>query len=406
MKKFFFLAIAAYSFQICFSQVKDFRFRRKIATSDSAGWYSITLPGQLFKNLNNDFSDLRVYQFNTKDTIESPYILTVHQQQVAEETYHLTAFNQSKRGSEQYLTFELPKDVRINFIDLSFNETNFDASVTIEGSNDQREWFEIAKKQRLIAIANQHLNFYSGSVHFSLQNFHYLRARITADKPLTLKEATLKNETIKPAVEDKAELSWKTDVDKKAKQTVVNIELKNYQPIVTLSVEVGDKIDFYRPFRLERISDSTSTPKGWQYVYSTVASGFITSVQSNRFVFSYTSAKKMRLIIEDDDNTPVSVTMVSMFSPKVDLTVRMASGDQFLYYGNSRAGAPSYDLVNFKNKIPSVAPKLALGEEEKLTRQETPESALIQNKIWLWILMGVVIVVLGFFTVRMMKEKA
>ena len=211
MNKLFLSVMAAACCQVCFSQVKDFHFRRKIVAADSAGWYSLTIPNNLFKNLNNDFSDLRIYQFTEKDTTESPYILTVHQQQIAEETYHLSAFNQTKRGTEQYFTFELPKNALVNFIDLVFNETNFDGSATIEGSNDQREWFEIEKTQRIISIVNQYLNFYSSSIHFGLQNFRYLRVKIDADKALTLREATLKKETIKPALESNIELSWKAD---------------------------------------------------------------------------------------------------------------------------------------------------------------------------------------------------
>jgi hypothetical protein len=66
---------------------------------------------------------------------------------------------------------------------------------------------------------------------------------------------------------------------------------------------------------------------------------------------------------------------------------------------------PSYDLVNFANKIPSNAASLNMGDEEKLTAEEPAVSPLIKNKIWLWVLMGVVIGVLAFFTVRMMNEK-
>lgn len=404
MRKFLLLMIATTWYPICFSQVKDFHFRRRISTPTSAGWYSIVLGNDLFKDLNNDISDLRIYQFTAKDTVESPYVLNVRQQQIMEEVFHPVAFNQARKGREQFFTLELPKNTEINFVELSFNETNFDGTATVEGSNDQKEWFEIARNQRIISIANQHLNFYSATIHFSIQRFRYIRVRVNADKELTLQKTTLKRKTVKHAIENKPRLLWRADVDKKAKQTIVKIELNKYQPVVALEVEVSDKADYYRPFRLEKITDSTSTPKGWQYFYSTIVRGYITSLDSNRFVFTYAPAKKMRLVIDNADNVPLNITSVSLSSPLVQLIARMTEGEHFLYYGNGGARTPDYDLANFQSKIPSMAGALMLGEEEKLIRGEAPPSALIQNKIWLWILIGTVIAVLGYFTVRMMKE--
>src|ERR1051326_2609374 len=151
MKKFILLGIGVACAQFCFSQTKDFHFRRKISTTDSAGWYSITLPREIFKNLNKDFSDLRIYQLVEKDTIESPYLVKVHQEEVTEEVFHPAAFNQVKKDGRQFFTFELPKSAPVNSIDLSFNETNFDGFATIEGSNDQKDWFEVQKHQRIIS---------------------------------------------------------------------------------------------------------------------------------------------------------------------------------------------------------------------------------------------------------------
>ncbi len=403
--RFFFLALAMVVYANVFSQTKDFRFRRKISATDSAGWYSLALPNEIFKSLNADFSDLRIYQFNQKDTVESPYLLKICQQEIVEEALHPYVFNQAKKEGSQFFTFELPKDSQVNFIDLMFNETNFDGFATLEGSSDQKEWFEIEKKQRIISIANQNVNFISSAIHFSLQRFRYLRVMIAVNKPLTLKEATVKKEIIKSGVLTEAELNWLKESDKKSKQTIININLKSYQPIVQLFVETNEQVDYYRSFRLEKLSDSTNTPKGWQYFYETIVQGYLTSLDTNRFVFNYSLAKKLRLVIDDGDNASLNIKSILLFNPKVELMARMSKGDHYLYYGNKLTSQPNYDLVNYANKLPSTASVLNLGEEERLIPEEEAVSPLIKNKIWLWVLMGLVIGVLAFFTVRMMKEK-
>jgi hypothetical protein len=401
----FSLAIVIVLSTNCFSQTKDFHFRRKIAPADSDGWYSMTLPNNIFKDLNKDFSDIRIYQFSEGDTVESPFLLRVHQQEIAEETFNPLVFNKVKKEGSQFFTFQLPKDTQLNFIDLAFNETNFDGFANLDGSNDQEEWFEIERKQRFISIENQNINFTSTAIHFSAQRFRYLRINLKVDKSLTLKEAILKRETIKPGTLTEAQLTWQKDVDRKLKQTTITITLKNYQPVVSLVVAPSEQVDYYRPFRLEKVSDSTSAPKGWQFFYETITQGYLTSLDTNRFIFDYSLAKKLRLVIDDGDNTPLSINSISMFSPKVELMARMKNGEHYLYYGNKFSMLPSYDLVNFANKIPSNAASLNMGDEEKLTAEEPAVSPLIKNKIWLWVLMGVVIGVLAFFTVRMMNEK-
>src|SRR6267154_517192 len=169
------------------SQMKDFAFRRRIGKLDSAGWYSLQLPDQIFKNINAQFSDLRIYSIMGKDTTEKPYILKINEAWESEESVDLTAVNQSEKDKIQYFTFALPKGFEVNDLNLELIETNFDGFVKLEGSNDQREWFDIEKRQRIIAIENERVNFTSSTLHFSLQNFHYLRIQVDADKSLSLK---------------------------------------------------------------------------------------------------------------------------------------------------------------------------------------------------------------------------
>jgi hypothetical protein len=406
MKNKFFTLLFAVSLSVNgISQTKDFHFRRKVSIVDSEGWHSLTLPNSIFKNLNQNFSDLRIYQFSEKDTLELPYLLRIHQQEIAEETFHPSVFNQTEKDGSQFFTFELPKGSLVNLIHLSFNENNFDGFAALEGSDELKAWFKIEKHQRIISIENQNVNFNSSLIHFSTQRFRYLRVKIEVNKSLTLKEVTVKRETTKAGIVKEIELTWDKQTDKKSKQTIFNLNLKNYQPVVSLLVEPSEQVDYYRPFRLDRLSDSTYTAKGWQYFYETITQGYLTSLDTNRFTFSCSLTRKLRLVIDDGDNASLSIKLISAFGPKVDLMVRMKPGDHYLYYGNNYASHPNYDLINFKDKIPSNAVEVNPGEEEKLIKEESAISPLIKYKALLWFLMGLVIAVLAFFTVRMMKEK-
>jgi len=387
------------------SQTMNFGFRREIDKVDSSGWYSIPLPDQIFKNINAQFSDLRIYSISGGDTIESPYLLKINQPQESEESVDLTAVNQSRKDKIRYFTFALPPGIEVNYLNLAFVETNFDGFVKLEGSNDQREWFEIEKHQRIISIENERINFASSTLHFNLQNFHYLRIQVEADRLLSLKQASFKKRIIIPGRLQLVNLGWKETDDKKLKQTTIAINLRDYQPVVKLSIGTSESKDFYRVFRLERLADSSKTQKGWEYFYETVTQGVLTSVNANSFSFGYTMAKKLRLIIDQGDNAFLKIKNIKLFSPAVDLVAHLEPADHFLYYGNTRIGAPSYDIVHFKDKMRSVFASVNVKGEESLTKPEEKVSPLIKNKMWLWILMAAIIGVLGFFTLRMLKGK-
>ena len=80
--------------------------------------------------------------------------------------------------------------------------------------------------------------------------------------------------------------------------------------------------------------------------------------------------------------------------------------DYYLVYGNKRSYKPNYDIVNFKANIPKDLKELSLGDEKEIGKAEIPLiGPLFQNKVWLWIIMTVIILVLGWFSIRMLKTK-
>ncbi|NOS94733.1 MAG: DUF3999 family protein [Cyclobacteriaceae bacterium] len=387
------------------AQTSSFAYRRMLKGVDSAGWYGISLPNGVIQNCQTDFADLRIFQIAGADTTEAPYLLKVQVPIVTEVNEQLNAFNLAKKDGKQYLSFELKKDQFVNEIDLSFLEENYDGVVTVAGSEDQKDWFEV-DRQRIISIHNENMQFTSAKLSFSKVHYRFIRLELACDRPLTFQSASFKNQLIEPGVFSLPALTWNTTHLKSKGQTVVSIDLKEYQLINYFSVVMNESNDFYRAFRLGRLIDSTKTQKGWEFFYDELASGYITSFTANEFNFGYAPAQKLRLTIYNGDNLPIDIQSMVVRSPQVKLTTRMKNeGTSFLYYGNERLAAPQYDLVVFKDKIPAPKKNLEIANEEKLLAEAVKPSALIENQIWLWGILGVVIAVLGYFTLKMMKTK-
>src|SRR5688572_26057786 len=114
----------------------QFRYKRSVSGVEKEGWYALTLPSDIFRNIADDFGDLRLYSATEEDTLEVPYVLQVRHDEVTRETVHLPLFNESRKDGALYLTFELKNSQKVNYLSLQFEEANYFGYVTIEGSND------------------------------------------------------------------------------------------------------------------------------------------------------------------------------------------------------------------------------------------------------------------------------
>ena len=404
-KKILFVFLLASSV-ISFAQSPSFSYRRKLAPIQKDGWYSIALPAELFKQLNPGYSDLRLYQLNGTDTTEIPYLLKVRNDEVNEGVISLPVLNKSKKDGKLFLTFQLNREQSVNYLDLDFEERNFNGYVKFEGSNDQKEWFELVNKQRILSIENQDIDFKALTLNFPLTNYRFLRATISSDKSLTFKEATFRTREINPGIFNSINAKLTTSQDKKNKQTITEIRFNDFQPVSRLSVQINHTGDYYRSFSLESLRDSSQSPnKQWQYYYEPVYSGYLTSIEPNDFEFDVTHTKKMRLIVLNADNATLNVNQISTSGPRVELIAQLKSGQNFLFYGSLLRSAPSYDLVHFENEIPDSLNSIQLEKEEKLTPEKEKVSPLLENKLWLWVAMGAIIGLLGFGTLRMISKK-
>ena len=78
----------------------------------------------------------------------------------------------------------------------------------------------------------------------------------------------------------------------------------------------------------------------------------------------------------------------------------------FLVYGNKNAQKPTFDIINFADKIPENLKELSIGDEIAIDKKaEIKTKPLFENKYWLWGIMFVIIALLGWFSLKMMKKE-
>ncbi|MDB5283881.1 MAG: hypothetical protein JWO06_2956 [Bacteroidota bacterium] len=398
-------------FVLCcsFIQLKDFNFTREIdGITDT--WHKIVLPNGIFGKASQDLSDLRIIGFTEQnDTIEAPYILRQNNEQITEHKIEFKIINTTHNKEGYFYTFQMEEQKEVNKIILNFNLHNFDWQIRLEGSENQKEWFTVLENYRVLSISNGVSNYSFTTLNFPDAKYHYYRLFVPSKINPDLNTADITEQKIVAgSFRNCAIKSLNTKNDKAQKQTIVDIDLGSSLPVSHIKIRVKDTFDFYRPVTIQYCSDSFKTPTGYKYYYTNLSSSVISSLEENELKFRSTTTNKLRILINNYDNEPLALDTFSVRQNVYELLARFTKpAKYFLVYGNSGIGRPDYDIDKFKDRVPSDMKELSLGPEqtiEKLAKTDTGKTPLFQNKMWLWAIMGLIILILGGFSIRMMKE--
>ncbi|MCK0158349.1 DUF3999 domain-containing protein [Cellulophaga sp. F20128] len=391
-----------------YGQMHNYDYQIKLANITDT-WHSITLPNTVFLNTLESLSDIRIYGITAKnDTIEAPYILNYTAPQLQTKTIEYQLINASSKDGVSFFSLKIPSKDAVNHINLDFEEDNFDWRVLLQGSHNQKDWFTIYNDYRIVAIKNSRTNYNFTDLTFSPVEYTYFRIGIKSDLEPTLKKATLEYQQQTTAnITDRKLKSFTTDNNKKTKQTIVHIALEKKAPTHQITIKVNDKIDYYRPIQIEELVDSVKTEKGFKYNYKTLSYGTLTSIEKNTFTFKNTFAKNLRITISNFDNEPLQITGINAKGYRFQLIARFTTpATYYLTYGNKEAYAPSYDIAKLNLKMPDTISKLSLGESQKIIKNEKiAPQPLFKSEIWLWAVMGILLLVIGWFSYKMLTKK-
>ena len=409
-----FLGISA----LGFAQKNDFSFKRAIKPNPATEWNKIEIPLPMYEKLNQNLSDIRIYQLLGKDSLEVPYLLSKTQfASLENETTEYIGFkilNQTKTADGYYFTLESPITADIEEIDLHFSNQNFDWKITLEGSHDQKQWFSILENYRILSIQNSKTDYNFQLLAFEKTNYKFYRIFIPSKETPILQRASMQ-EKFTPKIEFNKLLinNIKLTNSTKDKNSVITFSLPYKIPIYSLILNIEKNDAFSRPIEIKYLTDSIKTEKGWVKNYETFYYGKIIYYGAKDLDFSFSNndviwAKDFQIIIENQDNAPITVKFVNAVSPKYFIYFKPKNEENyFLFYGNKKSSLPEYDLKLIEDKVFKLSKSDAsLSDEEKLPKKEKPtKEPLFKNKGWLWGVMILIICILGFFSHRMLSTK-
>lgn len=389
------------------AKAQNFEWEVKLEKVPADGFFDILLRPEITAKLNENFGDIRLYD---KSNNEIPYIL--HRE--AKENwstyyieYPIIKKTHRKRFEHTELIFENPEQQAINNIVLRIRNSDVSKWLTLNGSNDRREWFVIKDRYR-------YNSFYSTSetsvikiLDFPPSNYKYYQIIVSDyfNKPVdiisvgyydtkTVDGKYLK--TVSPYILQ--------DDTSENHTTIIHAKFPEKQYVDKLVFNIEGPSYFLR--KAEVMTEKTIKKKRKTVNYQqTVAAVELSSFSDNTVYFDKQPLREFTVHIYNNDNAPLNIKSIETYQLNTYLTAELSAGKQYiLRFGNKDTRAPVYDLRYFVDSIPKNRINVLTKSLTKIQHKDSEKEEGSVPKLLVWVVLSVVICFLAFMTYRMVRE--
>lgn len=398
-----------------FAQRADYKYVKPIPQTQE-GWNKFNIGNEINSKVNSNFSDIRIYEITTEDTVEIAYILNRESTTSAPEFVPTTLKNITIwHNNKASFIAELTKPIQINEIQLTFQEKNFDAKAEILGSQDMKNWELLATEQRIVGIQNASTDFSFTTLYFANAQYKYYKCNIESSKPLNISKVAVYDELPNRFINNLKDTFSTTQIhatqDKKQRLTTYFVQFEQGVYADALRLTLDSAHEFTRKISLYNILDSVESEKGWIYTEQLITTASIASFANNTLKFAPTLLGKLKIIIHNGDNPNLTITSVTATAPIYSIYTKLKNNNSnyFLYFGNPNANNPDYDIIHFIDQIPENVHLIKLGATMLLhpapTIEEEQPISFLSDPTTLWTLLIIMVVVIGWFSIKMLLKK-
>ena len=378
MIKFLIIVLSVFSLALNGASLKSFRYYKEAGAenTDQQTISAITLDGEVYSKTLKLSSDLRVID---EDNHEIPFAL---RHVFLKNTYKFQGFSPSaveslkKLDNTIVITVKQKKKIlAIDFISINTSSRNFEKSVSVSASNDNKSWRNIINNQAIfdyssiiplrkikIKIPNSNYKFFRITIHnFSEEKISPIHKLVKEKQSgISLKEITslIKRKThlkinavnLISLSKSKTNSSLKkqkypiiiSSINTKKKKTIIELKSAS-EPLSELTMS-SSSTNFSRQLSLQASNDNkkwfTIARKNWSK-----SNIFKKSSNTNKITFLERRYKFYKIIIQNGDNPVLKELTVSANGNIYRLVMLGKQALKLkLYYGNS-APYPQYEIA-------------------------------------------------------------
>ncbi|WP_028982373.1 hypothetical protein [Sporocytophaga myxococcoides] len=401
MKKLFLYNILFFFIATC-SYGQAFKKKALLSKVNESRFYKIPITPDIVTHLNDDLSDIRIYDNTQK---EIPYILSrevplqVHQ--IFKE-YNIKEFRSQSKCCSRLILQNAAKN-KIDNISLIIKNSDVRKNAKLSGSSDNKHWYIIKNDYYLESYPSLNNTSEVKLLNFPLLDYEYYMLEIgdSGSAPLNILKAGYYDTYIekgKFTELPKAHVHRKDSSDKKS---YISISFPSAQLIDKVKIAALEPHYYFRNAAI----CTTYYEKGKKH-YNTITTTTLRSNSDNTIELDHLKVKDFQLIIDNQDNQPLKIKSIESYQLVYYMTAMLERGKSYtIQFGDKNLSYPQYDLGYFKDSIPENLSIIKAGAILDIPQQiEKPEKTFFSSMLWVWISIFLIMSGLGYMSYKMIKE--
>lgn len=387
---------------------QSFRLRAEVSTVEQSGYHRIHLPPDVVGRLNANLTDIRLYDPQQR---EVPYLLTRESPTPASGfvPYPLVSRTILPQVSTTYV-LRNPARPPIHSLDLVIKNTNLSKKARLSGSSDARHWFGIDDDIRLTPTNSEQSTAGLRQINFPLSDYEYYRLIIndSLDAPLNVLQIGYFAKKMEagqydpvPGITFTQQNSYhenRTDLQL-SRSTPARLDKLSFSIPAPAKFLRRAELGYFVKFRRKRGPGGTR--------FEPIHTFELSSADSNVVLLNGATTTGLHLRVDNEDNGPLTFGEVRAAQLTTCLTANLTARVAYqLRYSADNVGAPAYDLTYFKNTLPTSPPVVEVRPLNVDQADQSGALTFLNNRGLMWVVLGVVLVLLGVFSYRMMREVA
>ena len=373
------------------------------------GFYEVEIVPALAVYLNESFGNIRLYDAQHH---EVPYLLREESARyyAGQFTPYEILEKKQEEGCCTSLILHNPKQSELNSIQLIIRNAEVTKEATLLGSDDRKQWFALKQHFSLSPAANANGTSEVKIVDFPLSNYRYYSLRIadSTSAPLNILNAGYTEDSrVEEAKFTEVPVRKITTGQKTGeKNTYVTIRFDTARLVDKLELKMKGAPYFLRHAVLYEPQQRVSKKGETSTYYNRVEEMEVNSHHPTTLEFPALKVKEFLIVIDNQDNPPLEVAEAKPYQRRRYLTAYLKSGTTHTVdVGQESLSTPAYDLAFFKDSIPDQPQVVHAGVITVFEQKQAETSpTFFTTKAFIWVAVIGVIAVLGFMSVKLLKE--
>jgi hypothetical protein len=388
----------------CTAQTEGYKFYCKLDSINKSGFYNIEVTPELSAHVKTDYSDIRIINGSNKWV---PHIL------------HAPAYEMGSHPMTIILKFSIPENSKINTgiliessqkissnFGLIISNTAAERFCTLSGSDDKKNWFTINDSIALNPVPSEYDSENTFRVDFPPTSYRFYKIVIHNNNkdPFNIKGVVQYSSAEIRDPQRKLNDNPVVSLEQKDSGKISYIKITRQQPyhFDNISMQLSGvkyynrKVDLFVPY-----TDKHSFSNPGQVL----ASFTVSNNSTLKFTVPLTKAPVLYLLINNEDNLPLSVKEIKTACSNHYITAYLDSGSNYsLLIDNEDAVMANYDLSGLNSKLPDSIPYVQFGKITAFPEIILPVTPPKKNNWLLWSSIAAALIILLFFTYKMLKE--